>query len=221
MFRCSPVLLLTLTLGSPCALAQNPRIASTATAKSETFLGLRLGAVPEVLYDHIPALRRGSGILVERITLSSPADKAGLKRHDLILSYNGSAVKDTEQLATLIRADKPENKAALVVIRGGKEVTLEVSLVEACRAADTLAVKNPRGTAKYGRPPAVNVICNAVGAGKMEVTFAFIPEGKTKERRVTYTGSLDQIEEQVHALPPPVQDLAKVAINRLRSRSAK
>jgi hypothetical protein len=210
-----------LALALPCAKAQAPSSAKPATAKPDSFLGLHLEAVPEVLYFHLPKLQRGLGILVDQVKLSSPADKAGLKRYDLIVAYNGTCVKSTEELACLIRADKPERTAALMLIRNGKSVILDVNLVTACKLADAEATKNPRGAAKVGRPPAINVLATPVGSGKMEVTFAFVPEGKTKEQRVTYTGSLDQIEAQVQALPVPVQDFAKVALSRLRTRKAK
>jgi membrane-associated protease RseP (regulator of RpoE activity) len=214
-------LLLLFLLGAPGALAQSSKDVSTGKTKSGTFLGLHLGAIPEVLYEHLPALQRGEGILVQEVKRSSPADKAGLKRHDLILSYNGTNLKTTEQLVTLIRSDKPERKAALLVIRSGKEVTLGVNLVEACKLAEASAARDPRGNAKYGRPPAVSVMATTLDAGKMQVTFAYVPEGKTKERRVTFSGSLDQIERQVQDLPSPVQDLAKVAIDRLRNRKSR
>ncbi len=52
----------------------------------------------------------------------------------------------------------------------------------------------------------------------MSVTFKYYASGGSKLEQVQCTGSLDEIKKQVNdrGMPPRVQDLADVAIERLR-----
>jgi membrane-associated protease RseP (regulator of RpoE activity) len=214
-------LVFSLAAGWSCAYGQTASTSDLTKTKTQAFLGIHLEAIPEVLYDHLPTIQRGLGVLVEQVKLNSAAEKAGLKRHDLILSCNGTILKSSSHLASLVRSGKADRKAALVLIRKGKEVTLDVNLVEAFKLDETNATADLRGAAKHGRPPAVTVKATKIGADKMEVTFTFVPEGKTKERQVICSGTLDQIEKQAEELPMPVQDLARVALNRLRGSKSR
>jgi hypothetical protein len=95
-------------------------------------------------------------------------------------------------------------------------MTLEMKLNPAEKNLARTQARDNRGTAKKGRPPEITVKATAIGNGKMEITFEYYPEGKCKQ--VTYTGTLDEIEAQARNLPLPVQDFARVALNRLRNR---
>jgi hypothetical protein len=158
-------------------------------------------------------LQKGRGLLVRQVKVDSPADQLGLKRYDILLSCNGQAIVDADQLTTLFRAQKADRNVPLVLIRAGKQMTLEINSSHIKNIAD---LEDPRGSVKTGRPPEVTVKATTLGNGKMEVTFEFYPGGKLKQ--VTCTGTLDEIASQVNNLPMPVQDFAKVALNRLRTR---
>src|SRR5262249_47547438 len=76
-------------------------------------------------------LRRGldlprDGLLVNQVTDDSPADRAGLRKGDVILSYNGHAVSDPDDLRRLVRATEPGNTASLGVWRDGSRRALRV-----------------------------------------------------------------------------------------------
>src|SRR5204863_414842 len=79
-------------------------------------------------YDHLPQLPRGQGVLVTHILPDSPAALAQLKRNDILLNYADKQIPNCEQFARLIQADKPEHKVRLNLMRGGKEMTVEVRL---------------------------------------------------------------------------------------------
>jgi serine protease Do len=69
------------------------------------------------------------GILVTRLAQSAPAARAGLRPGDVIVSFNGQAVTELSQLARLI-ADAPVGSAAKIdVLRGGKPVSLSVTVI--------------------------------------------------------------------------------------------
>src|SRR5436305_49940 len=84
-----------------CALAQSSNRITTARTKSEALRGLRLVIVPDVLYAHVPQLPKGHGLLIKQVAPESPAEQAGLKVHDILLTCGGKDVKDTDHFANL------------------------------------------------------------------------------------------------------------------------
>jgi Do/DeqQ family serine protease len=76
------------------------------------------------------------GALVNAVQTGSPADKAGIRRGDVITSVNGAAVKDSNDLRNDVAQMAPGSTAKLTVVRDGKEQTLNVTLAER-KAADS------------------------------------------------------------------------------------
>ena len=99
------------------------RVAAAADSTSED--PGRLGLVLRPLN---PEERSGSGIkgglLVEQAT--GPAAKAGIQTGDVILSFNGTAVSDVEQLREIVA--KSGKKAALLVQRDEARIFIPVDL---------------------------------------------------------------------------------------------
>ena len=74
------------------------------------------------------SLRPGFGILVEGVMPDSPAEKAGLKQHDL--KFDDQHLVSMEQLVVLVRDRKKGDIVNLTVITGGKETRVPVTLGE-------------------------------------------------------------------------------------------
>lgn len=73
------------------------------------------------------------GVIVNSVTPSSPADKAGLKQGDVILSLNGSPLKDGNELRNKIAQTAPGTEVSIGYVRGGNssgEQTAKVTLGE-------------------------------------------------------------------------------------------
>ncbi len=69
------------------------------------------------------------GILVEEVTEGSPADKAGLKRGDLVLNFAGRPIGTVEELIGLIGKSTIGKPLPMQIIAGGRPGILEVTLV--------------------------------------------------------------------------------------------
>ena len=69
-----------------------------------------------------------SRCLVQHVEQGTAADEAGLRVNDIILSYDGQKVTDFNGLRQLISADLPGRQVQVVVQRGEKKLTKQVTL---------------------------------------------------------------------------------------------
>ena len=70
----------------------------------------------------------GTGVLVTEVDPAGPAHKAGVRRGDLIVSFDNLAIKDNEHLRYLVADTAPDRTVPLVVIRGGERVDLNLTI---------------------------------------------------------------------------------------------
>ncbi len=70
------------------------------------------------------------GALVQNVTPSGPADKAGLKEGDIVRKLNGQSVEGSDQLTTTVANASPGAAVTLDILRDGKPMTLKVTLGE-------------------------------------------------------------------------------------------
>ena len=71
-----------------------------------------------------------TGAVVTSVEPGSPAEKAGLKAGDVILSYNGKRIEDPSELPRLVAATRPGEKAQLQLWRNGKTESGTVTVGE-------------------------------------------------------------------------------------------
>ncbi|RMH33640.1 MAG: DegQ family serine endoprotease [Nitrospirae bacterium] len=71
-----------------------------------------------------------NGALVSDVVEDSPADKGGLKRGDIIRTYNGTTVRDSRHLRSLVAETAPDTTVRIGVWRDGEERELTVTIGE-------------------------------------------------------------------------------------------
>jgi serine protease Do len=71
-----------------------------------------------------------SGVIIRGVQPGMPADKAGLKPGDIIVSIDGRTIKDGDDLVGDISARKPGSTVQLGYIRDGKQSTANVSIID-------------------------------------------------------------------------------------------
>jgi serine protease Do len=89
-------------------------------------------------------MKNARGALVAEPQSGSPADKAGVKSGDVIVSVNGEAVEDARNLARRIGSLSPGTSVKLGVIRSGREDNLTLTLGELPRERQARAAVEER-----------------------------------------------------------------------------
>ena len=89
------------------------------------YLGVSIGDVTEDLYQFY---KTRSGSVVMGVQEDSAAEKAGIKRGDLIVAINGKDVKDSAGLKNLVGSIAPGETISVTLIRDGKRRTLKATL---------------------------------------------------------------------------------------------
>ena len=84
-------------------------------------------------------LNSTKGVLVSKVQKDSPAEKAGLKEEDVILTFNGKSLNNASELSTWVASSSPGQDITLQVLRDGKEMNIKVNLGELNEAQQAMA----------------------------------------------------------------------------------
>jgi len=113
------------------------------------FIGIRLQEMDQTL-----AQARGvdidHGILVDYVYPGSPADEAGLRTGDVIVRYNGKDVRDDRAFRLMVGNTAVGKEVPVVVVRGGKEVSVDVEIGERPDGEIVASTEEPRGDTWLG-----------------------------------------------------------------------
>ncbi len=93
-------------------------------------LGVTVQSITSDLAESL-GLKQVGGAIVSSVEPGSAAERAGVKRGDVIKSFNGRAVEDTNTLRNRVAETAPGSSATLVVNRDGGDKELSVKLDEA------------------------------------------------------------------------------------------
>ena len=127
-----PLLLLLLLAVPALAFDVSPVEAGPPPGPGEVF-GSYMGIdVQEVTHDRVAALnlKEERGAEITMVDHDSPAGKAGLKEHDVILEFNGTKVEGMEVLRRLIHETPPGRTVQLLVSRNGQSLNISVQLAD-------------------------------------------------------------------------------------------
>ena len=75
-------------------------------------------------------LKNENGALVSDVTVDGPAEKAGIKRGDVIISFDGKKIKEMKDLPYIVASTRINKIVQVEVIRKGKKMTFPVKVEE-------------------------------------------------------------------------------------------
>lgn len=73
-------------------------------------------------------LREVRGVGITQVAKDSPAEKAGLRKDDVILQFDGEGVTSTRKLTRLVSEVAPDQTVRLTISRGGAEQEVSVTI---------------------------------------------------------------------------------------------
>jgi serine protease Do len=119
----------------------------TAGRVTRGWLGVVIQKITPDLAEHLELEGEG-GALVSRVMPDGPADKAGIKRYDVIVEFDGQTVEEMNDLPRIVASTPVEKKVKVVVLRDGKQKALKARVGKLEEASDTkLATATPGGGA--------------------------------------------------------------------------
>jgi serine protease Do len=92
-----------------------------------TFLGVHVEDVTKENMSRY-GMRDVRGVGVTEIVKDSPAEKAGLRKDDVILAFNGESVTSTRKLHRLVSESSADQNVRLTISRGGSEQEVSATL---------------------------------------------------------------------------------------------
>jgi serine protease Do len=91
------------------------------------FLGIALKDVDAQIADALD-LEKIEGVVIQDVIEDSAAEKAGMKRYDVLVEFNGKPIESANRFILRVAVLKPGTKVELVVLRDGQRQNLTVTL---------------------------------------------------------------------------------------------
>jgi len=92
-----------------------------------------IGIRTQFLYPEVSVIENLPHVLgqyVASVEPGTPAEKAGLRRGDIIIAIDGQRITNESMFVELLREHKPGDKITLTIRRDGRNITKEVTLTE-------------------------------------------------------------------------------------------
>ncbi|MCS6874282.1 MAG: DegQ family serine endoprotease [Pyrinomonadaceae bacterium] len=92
-------------------------------------LGVIIQPINEAIKEQF-GLKDTKGALVSQVRPGSAAERAGIKRDDVIVAFNGERIEDTNALRNKVAETMPGTEVTLTIVRDGKEIEVKAVLDE-------------------------------------------------------------------------------------------
>ena len=155
-------------------------------------------------------LSSAEGVYILEVVKGGAAEKAGVKKGDVLLAIDGAAVKDGAAVQVKVNSFHPGDKATLKIVRDGKEKEIEVTFSDTSREngtvvgdgeiaffGSTLKEAGKEELEKFGLKK--GVLITSLGSGKM------LEAGASEGMIITY------VNDQQVGTPQDVLNIAKSA----------
>jgi len=217
-------LALTVVLGAralgqqtPSNSAERRSTMSSDVSPIHPYFGIAAVPVHPALVEQLPdVFGKANGVLVASVLPGSPAEKAGLKIHDVLITYDGKDLSSPEQLVKMVLDDKPGRDVTIGYIRAGKRHEVEVHLVQGTALSVPAVIPDLPFAPGLPKPTADDELINDGPTDKTSwTTFEALTIKKLDDGRYTaeinfrdrdkqlikreYTGSREEIRKAVKA----------------------
>ena len=92
--------------------------------------------------------KNDAGAIIEEVVKNSPADKAGLKKDDIINKINDAKINGPQQLSEIIGSMDPKKEIKVYIKRDGKDKVIKATLEIRKTMSRTFSFTSPNGNVK-------------------------------------------------------------------------
>jgi membrane-associated protease RseP (regulator of RpoE activity) len=173
------------------------------------YLGIKVQAMRPGMNENLPqGFRAGQGVFVAGVAPSSPAAKAGLKSHDIIMSFDDQKIFSPQQFVGLVRSDKSGREVELTVLRDGKPEQIKVTL------GSQQVAETPHSASRGGAPESAksseghanenaaadetfdSMVLQKVGKDKFKVEIQYLDKSGKLEKH-QFEGTLKDLHQKI------------------------
>ncbi len=149
------------------------------------YLGINITPIDSVTRK-LFGLADNEGVMVSKIENGSPAEKAGLKKGDIILSINGNPVNTPDELQADVGGETPGATIKIQVLRDKKRTEFSIKLME----RPDLTAKGNGQKGNNEEPQKSAESCEFMGA-----SFSEAPQGLLEQNGADYGVLVTKIKE--------------------------
>lgn len=170
-------------------------------------LGITMQEIDDKIADELKLSSR-NGVYIVEVSKSGAADKAGVQKGDVLIAIDSTKITTASSVQEAVSRFSPGDKAVLVVIRDGKEKTLDVTFKGTTQENGTLAEDG--SVAFYGSSikAASEETLRKYGL-KNGVEIVELGPGKLKEAGATEGFIIQYVNDQAVKTPQDIIDIVK------------
>ena len=198
--------------------------------EADAMIGLQVEPLHPALTSQLPeAIGKGRGILISHVAAGSPAEKAGLKMHDILVGYGNQRLYSPQQFAKLVRNDTPGRTVKVGYVRHGQEQQVDITLTKKVVTSIPTMVPRFRGPSGPSIDPYMilaeprkqrwdifeSLTIKQIDDDHFKVTINYT-DSDDKTVSQSYEGTRDEIRDAVtsdKALPPSAREPILRALN--------
>lgn len=184
--------------------AKQPVSESEASQQAApVYLGVVIGPVPQAVQAQLPEdITHNQGLMVMRVIPGSPAEAAGLKIHDVLLTYNGKTLISPDDLINDVAGGKAGDKAAMQILRHGKIKNMAATLAArqpALQPSHSMLPHSPQvtpGSETRIQKSYQSIRVNRLPNGNYNAMIEFL-DADGNMKKFEYEGSGDDVRQQI------------------------
>src|SRR5208337_2972598 len=113
------------------------------------YLGVNIQSIDPDLAKALK-LEQSKGALVAEVVPGGPADKAGIKAGDVIVSFDGKSVHDSHDLPAMVAAAAIGRQVPITLVRNGKEIKIDTVVAKLESSGTKVAESKLPAQGKWG-----------------------------------------------------------------------
>ncbi len=176
-------------LGGDGGLPGFAGIVKAERVNNRFMIGVNCEPVGEALRSQLQ-LEPETGLVVAQVSKESPAEAAGIKNHDILMFADDRQLIKQSDLSEAVQvAGQEKTKVSLTLIRGGKEIGIEVTPTERSES-DFTGMEMPK----------LFMFDRAGGPGRFNMQFRQMGPGVIFEGKLDEEGFHKDMEKQMQAM---------------------